>query len=133
MFDFAERAVTSAPRGSLLPVLRLYAIFEQGFVDGSFEVYRQPFVTTAVDATLDALAQVPSGHHRLPLVRHLLANALFRTERYAEAVEQFYAIGGYADSVPWNYSSDPVKQFVHARTHAFSNWEKAGRPAAPTR
>jgi hypothetical protein len=88
---------------------------------------------TAIDATLDAVAQVPVDHYCLPTVRHLLANALFRTERYAEAVEQFYAVGGFIGSVPWSYFADPVKRFVRIRTNTFVEWEKAGRPAAPIR
>ncbi|MEW2046455.1 hypothetical protein [Streptomyces sp. NPDC005476] len=86
-----------------------------------------------VDAILDAVAQVPPHHYRLPTVRHLLADALFRTERYAEAVEQFRAVGGFIGSVPWSYSVDPVREFVHARTNTFVEWEKAGRPAALVR
>ncbi|MFF3565696.1 hypothetical protein ACFYXS_37270 [Streptomyces sp. NPDC002574] len=129
MFGFAERAAASAPRGSLLPALRLYAIFEHDHQEPESAVYREPFVAAAVDATLDAVAQVPAGHHRLPTARHLLADALFRTKRHAEAVEQFTAIGGCVGSVPWSYFGDPVKEFVHARTNTFVAWERAGRPA----
>ncbi|MFJ4006753.1 hypothetical protein ACIPWL_25340 [Streptomyces sp. NPDC090023] len=95
--------------------------------------YQKPFMTTAIDATLDAVDQVPAGHHRLPTVRHLLANALFRTERFAEGVEQFRAVGAYVGGVPWSYSGNSVKSFVHARTNTFIGWDKAGRPAPPAR
>ncbi|MFI7298285.1 hypothetical protein [Streptomyces sp. NPDC050121] len=131
MFAFAEEAAATAPPGSLLPVLRLYAAFEHGLQTRDRSVYQQPFMRAAIDATLGAVAQVPPHHHRLPTVRHLLADALFRTERYAEAVEQFRAVGGFIGSVPWNYFVDPVAEFVHARTNTFVEWEKAGRPAAP--
>ncbi|SHM33937.1 hypothetical protein [Actinacidiphila paucisporea] len=133
MFDFAEQAAASAPRGSLLPFIRIYAVLEQESRDPDYSIYQEPYVTAAVDATLDAVDLAPAGHHRLPAVRHLLANALFRTRRYAEAVEQFRAIGGYAGAVPWTYSRDPLKEFVHARTNTFIEWEKAGRPTAPPR
>jgi len=133
MFDFAEEAAASAPQGSLLPVLRLYAIFEHDHQERGSQIYKEPFVTAAVDATLDAVAQVPSGHYRLPTVRHLLADALFQTKRYAEAAEQFHAVGGYIGSVPWSYFGDPVKEFVYARTNTFVEWEKAGRPTAVRR
>ncbi|MGW4286260.1 hypothetical protein ACWEIK_04935 [Streptomyces sp. NPDC004673] len=133
MFTFAEEAVASAPRGSLLPVLRLYAAFEHQFRVNDLSVYQKPFMTTAIDATLDAVDQVPADHHRLPTVRHLLANALFRTERFAEGVEQFRAVGAYVGGVPWSYSGNSVKSFVHARTNTFIGWDKAGRPAPPAR
>ncbi|MEU1376189.1 hypothetical protein ABZ442_21395 [Streptomyces triculaminicus] len=131
MFGFVDQAAASAPRGSLLPALRLYAVIEQELADNTLRIYREPYTTAAVDATLRALAQAPPGHHRIPMVRHLLAQCLFMTRRYAEAVEQFYAIGRYIGGVPWTYSADPVKAFVHARTHSFLRWDKAGRPPAP--
>ncbi|WP_069467673.1 hypothetical protein, partial [Actinacidiphila rubida] len=133
MFDFAERAASSAPRGSLLPVLRLYATFEHVLKQTDDSFYEDPYVSAAVDAVLDAVDLAPAGHHRLPTVRHLLANAAYRTGRYAEAAEQFREIGGYAGGVPWMYFTSPLKQFVHVRTHTFNEWEKAGRPAAPPR
>ncbi|MEV6115759.1 hypothetical protein AB0L59_25440 [Streptomyces sp. NPDC052109] len=133
MYAFAEQAAASAPRGSLLPVLRLYALFEHAVRERGEPVYDQPWIPSALDATLDAVDQVPAGHHRLPLVRHLLAKMLFHRKRYAEAVEQFRAIGGYIGSVPWTYSANPVKSFVYARTNTFVLWEKAGRPAPSPR
>ncbi|MBY8876201.1 hypothetical protein [Actinacidiphila acidipaludis] len=133
MFDFAEQAASSAPPGSLLPVLRLYATFEHVLKQTDDSFYEDPYVTAAVDATLDAVDLVPADHHRLPVVRHLLANALYRTGRHAEAAEQFRAIGGYAGAVPWTYFASPLKQFVHVRTHTFNDWEKAGRPSVPPR
>lgn len=133
MFEFAEQAAASAPRGSLLPALRLYAIFEHAYREPEAKVYGEPFVTAAVDATLDAVAQVPAGHHRLPTARHLLADTLFQTKRHTEAVEQFRAVGGHIGSVPWTYFGDPVKEFVHARTNSFVAWERAGRPVPTPR
>ncbi|MFD3455336.1 hypothetical protein ACFWVC_24575 [Streptomyces sp. NPDC058691] len=129
MFGFAEQAAASAPWGSLLPALRLYAIFEHAHREPESKIYGEPFVAAAVDATLDAVAQVPAGHHRLPTARHLLADTLFQTKRHAEAVEQFRAVGAHIGSVPWSYFGDPVKEFVHARTNTFVAWERAGRPA----
>ncbi|MFD8816780.1 hypothetical protein ACFV23_36170 [Streptomyces sp. NPDC059627] len=133
MYAFAEQAAVTAPRGSLLPVLRLYGLMEHAFREPKEPVYRQPFVQAAVDAVLDAVEWTPAGHHRLPMVRHLLAEALFQTDRYAEAVEQFRAVGGYVGSPPWSYSGNPVKAFVFARTNTFVAWEKAGCPAPPPR
>ncbi|GLX54263.1 hypothetical protein Shyhy01_72120 [Streptomyces hygroscopicus subsp. hygroscopicus] len=133
MYAFAEQAAAAAPPGSLLPVLRLYALYEHAVREPEEPVYGRPFVDAAIDATLDAVDRVPAGHHRLPLVRHLLAKMLFQKKRYAEAVEQFRAVGGHIGSVPWTYSADPVKAFVYARTNTFVAWEKAGRPAPPPR
>ncbi|MFF5146223.1 hypothetical protein ACFY6U_42030 [Streptomyces sp. NPDC013157] len=133
MYAFAEQAATAAPQGSLLPVLRLDALMEHASREPKAPVYNQPFVQAAVDATLDAVDRAPAGHHRLPTVRHLLADTLFQTKRYAEAVEQFRAVGGYVGSPPWSYSANPVKAFVFARTNTFVAWEKAGCPAPPPR
>ncbi|MEU3031720.1 hypothetical protein ACPCBC_28350 [Streptomyces incarnatus] len=133
MYAFAEQAAATAPPGSLLPALRLYALYEHAVREPDEPVYAQPFVDPAIDATLDAVDRVPAGHHRLPPVRHLLAEMLFQKKRYAEAVEQFRAVGGYVGSMPWTYSTDPVKAFVYARTNTFVGWEKAGRPAPPAR
>jgi tetratricopeptide (TPR) repeat protein len=133
MYAFAEQAAASAPQGSLLSVLRLEALMEHASREPKAPVYNQPFVQAAVDATLDAVDRAPAGHHRLPTVRHLLADTLFQTKRYAEAVEQFRAVGGYVGSPPWSYSANPVKEFVFARTNTFVAWEKAGCPAPPPR
>ncbi|MFB7644506.1 hypothetical protein ACFC0S_07960 [Streptomyces sp. NPDC056084] len=133
MFAFAERAAASAPYGSLLPVLRLYAMAEQQINGDDFDFYAQPSAAAAVDATLGAVAQVPVGHHRLPLVRHLLAYYLVRSQRYAEAVEQFRAVDGYCGAVPWQYFGAPAESYVSRRAEAFARWDQAGRPAAPAR
>ncbi|MDF3301632.1 hypothetical protein [Streptomyces tropicalis] len=133
MFAFAEEAAASAPPASLLRVLRLYAAFEHRIRENDAAVYQQPFMGPAIDAVLDAVTQVPPGHHRLPFVRHLLADALFRTKRHAEAVEQFHAVGGYIGSPPWSYAANPADAFIHARTNSFVEWERAGRPAPPAR
>ncbi|MER6534070.1 hypothetical protein ABT215_09690 [Streptomyces sp900105755] len=133
MYAFAGQAAAAAPQGSLLPVLPLYALMEHAVREPKAPVYDQPFVQTAVDATLDAVDRVPAGHHRLPTVRHLLADTLFQTKRYPEAVEQFRAVGGYVGSPPWSYSANPVKAFVFARTNTFVAWEKAGCPAPAPR
>ncbi|MER6225183.1 hypothetical protein ACWCYL_09185 [Streptomyces sp. 900105755] len=133
MYAFAGQAAAAAPQGSLLSVLPLYALMEHAVREPGSPVYDQPFVQTAVDATLDAVDRAPAGHHRLPTVRHLLADTLFRTKRYPEAVEQFRAVGGYVGSPPWSYSANPVKAFVFARTNTFVGWEKAGCPAPAPR
>jgi hypothetical protein len=133
MFDFAGQSAASAPRGSLLSYIPLLAVYEQALNDPDYSIYQEPFVTAAADALLDAIDQAPAGYFRIPLVRHLLANTLFRLHRYAEAAEQFRAIGGYAGAVPWTYANEPLKRFVHVRTNTFTEWERAGRPAAPTR
>ncbi|MGY4925921.1 hypothetical protein [Streptomyces sp. 900105755] len=133
MYAFAGQAAAAAPQGSLLSVLPLYALMEHAVREPRSPVYNQPFVQTAVDATLDAVDRAPAGHHRLPTVRHLLADTLFQTKRYPEAVEQFRAVGGYVGSPPWSYSANPVKAFVFARTNTFVAWEKAGCPAPAPR
>jgi hypothetical protein len=129
MTGFAAEAATSAPNGSLLPVLPLLALCEEEFA-GVGDVWARPGVAAAIGAALDVVAAAPADHHRLPVARHLLAYTLTRTDRHAEATEQFRAIGGYAGAFPWSYHPNPRAEFARARATAFTRWAKA-RPAAP--
>lgn len=88
MTGFADEAAASAPCGSLLRVLPLLAPCEKEFV-GAGEVWARPGIPAAIDTALEVVAAAPLTHHRLPCARHLLAYALTRTDRYAEATEQF--------------------------------------------
>jgi hypothetical protein len=131
MHEFARQAAASAPPGDLLVALPLFAIFEQENRDKSEEIYRLPATTAAVDAAWRVVAKAPSGHHRLPEVRHVLANALECSGRYAEAVEQFQLIGAFCGAVPWTYYGNPLKVFGGSRARAVVGWEDAGRPPVP--
>ncbi|MFG1807380.1 hypothetical protein [Streptomyces sp. NPDC049040] len=128
MTGFADEAAASAPRGSLLPVLPLLARCEEESM-GAEDVWVRPDVAAAIGAALDAVAAAPATHHRLPVARHVLAYALTQTDRYAEATEQFRAIGGYAGAVPWTYRPDPRMEFARVRATAFTRWAKARRSA----
>ncbi|MCU7823558.1 hypothetical protein [Kitasatospora sp. DSM 101779] len=131
MHEFARQAAASAPPGDLLAALPLFAVFEQEYRDGNEDIYRLPATAAAVDAAWRVVAAAPAGHHRLPEVRHILANALECSGRYAEAVEQFQLIGPFCGAVPWTYYGSPLKAFGGSRATAVAGWEDAGRPAVP--
>jgi hypothetical protein len=131
MHEFARQAAASAPPGDLLTALPLFAFFEQENRDGNEDIYRLPATAAAVDAAWRVVAAAPSWHHRLPEVRHVLANALECSGRYAEAVEQFRLIGPFCGAVPWTYYGNSLKVFCGARARAVLRWEDAGRPPVP--
>ncbi|MFH8379888.1 hypothetical protein ACH4E7_02935 [Kitasatospora sp. NPDC018058] len=131
MHEFARKAAASAPAGDLLAALPLFAVFEQEIRDGNDAIFRLPETAAAVDAAWREVAQAPLGHHRLPQVRHVLAYSLEGVGRHAEAVQQFQLIGPFCGAFPWNYYSNPLKEFGNSRARAAVGWENAGRPPVP--
>jgi hypothetical protein len=71
-----------------------------------------------VKSLLAAVALVPQDDPRLPAIRHLLAAALVKGGRYAEALEEFRRIGPWCGAEPWTHSPDPVLEFDHWRAVA---------------
>ncbi|MEV6671689.1 hypothetical protein [Streptomyces sp. NPDC051162] len=124
---FARRAAASAPAGSLLPALPLFAVHDHLPDMLSREAFHGVVVSEAVEGALFAVSGAPADHPVLPHVRHLLAWFLIRTERYGEAVEQLRAVDGHIGAVPWSYEADPVAAYATYRALAVAGWQRSGR------
>ncbi len=129
---FAQGAARSAPEGSLLPALPLFAVFEHlpevNLVRG---LYASDVLVRAVEGALFAVDAAPAGHPVTPQVRHLLVWFLVRSERYADAMAQFREVDGFAGAVPWSYGPDPAAVYTAYRAMAVAGWEgRGGTPAA---
>lgn len=122
--DFAERAASSAPEGSLLPALPLFEVFahlpDVILVRSLFE---SEVVSRAIGGALYATEHA-SSDAVLPVVRHLLAAFLLRAERFPEAVEQFRAVDGYAGAAPWAHDADPAASYTAHRAQALAGLER---------
>jgi hypothetical protein len=111
---YVAETVARATPGRLLTGVRLeYLLMER-----RGEFHRGPEAAEAVDAALADLAAAPADHPYRPGHRHLLAYFLTKAGRYAEAVEEFRAIDGYAGAWPWKLFADPVATYVTTRTEA---------------
>ncbi|MFJ3926576.1 DUF4034 domain-containing protein [Streptomyces sp. NPDC090022] len=118
MFDFAVRAVTQAPSGSLLPGVYLDALCEAGKRAG-----RSGVSGAQARARLEDIARrldsVPQDHEDLPRLRHLLAHHLVEAGAHAAALEQFRHLGPYCGAAPWrDDEAGPVAAFDRARALA---------------
>ncbi|MGA5130764.1 hypothetical protein ACPCTO_13235 [Streptomyces olivoreticuli] len=116
--DFAERAAAGAPAGSLLPALRLVALYEHQEYPLRVRQYRTPEARAMVDAVLADLPAVPPTHPRLAEVRHLVAFFLVQQQRYAEALEQFRRVDGHAGAEPWSRFGDTAELYCRFRERA---------------
>ncbi|QLE70629.1 hypothetical protein FGW37_02515 [Streptomyces rectiverticillatus] len=116
--DFADKAASGAPAGTLLPALRLIAFFEHLDRPLNAKHYRTPEVTAMIGAVLADLPAVRPDHPRLAEVRHLLAFFLVQQKRHAEALEQFRAVDGCVGALPWHYFGDPAKLYCDYRERA---------------
>ena len=118
MYAFAERAAANAPAGSLLPMLRLVARFEELVGNGTKDPgYQLPETTAAIDALLADVEVAPPGHASLPAARHLLVWFLWAQRRIPEAEQQVRLVDGYIGALPWTYHSDPVALYSPLRDH----------------
>ncbi|MFD8592420.1 hypothetical protein ACFV1B_23250 [Streptomyces sp. NPDC059637] len=124
---FAERAAASAPGGSLLPALPLFAVFANlPDVDLGGSLFRGAVVGTAVEGALYAVRSAPADHPVMPHVRHLLAWFLVKAERHGEALEQFRLVDGHVGALPWTTVDDPAEAYAAHRMLAAVGWERSG-------
>ncbi|MFI1969061.1 hypothetical protein BLA24_26455 [Streptomyces cinnamoneus] len=128
--SFARAAAASAPQGSLLPALPLFAVFDHlPDVQLVRSLFQSAVIRDAVEAAQYAVNHAPEDHPVLPHVRHLLAWFLVRADRHGEALEQFRKIDGHIGALPWTYEQDPVAAYAAYRAIAVAGFE-AGRHSA---
>ncbi|TDC75548.1 hypothetical protein [Streptomyces hainanensis] len=118
---FATAAASSAPEGSLLAALPLFAVYDHlPDVQLSPGMYQGAVIQDAIEAAQYAVNTVRSGHPVEPHVRHLLLCFLVRAERYAEAAEQVRAIDGYVGAIPWVDGENPAAEYARYRAVAIA-------------
>ncbi|GIH15092.1 hypothetical protein [Rugosimonospora africana] len=131
MYEFAEAAAAQAQPGSLLPMLRLAAIYEELIGQRSDHPgYHSPATTAAIDALLVDVRACPPEHAWLPAARHLLVWFLWAQRRLPEAAEQLRLVDGYIGALPWKYHSNPVKLYSPVRTHITLHVARMARESA---
>ncbi|MGW4029988.1 hypothetical protein ACWEFL_11810 [Streptomyces sp. NPDC004838] len=131
---FATTAAARAPQGSLLASLPLFAVHEhvpdlvlvQNF-------YQSAVVTKAVEGALFAVHSARPGDPMLAHVRHLLVSFLVRSERWAEAMNQFVWVDGHVGALPWTLSDDPAAEYTVYRNLAVAGYEANGGSPATLR
>ncbi|MFD9124882.1 hypothetical protein [Kitasatospora sp. NPDC059571] len=116
MMAFAKRAMDSAPAGSPLAGLYLYALSE--LEERRVVLPSDRAAKRRLTAVAEALALVPDDHDGLPGLRHLLAHYLGAAGMYGAALEQFRIIGPWCGAQVWAERGDPVEVFHRARARA---------------
>ncbi|MFE7386358.1 hypothetical protein [Streptomyces sp. NPDC057582] len=120
MFDFAESAADTAPPGSKLHALPLFAALEYAVLSPGTPAVPDPYaprVSAAVARALDLSAAHEPGSHEAAGFRNHLALMLLRTKRWDEALEAFRSIGIHATAYPWAYfGDDPRQEFLDTRS-----------------
>jgi hypothetical protein len=132
-YGFAQSAAASAPPGSLLPALPLFAVYDHlpdaKLVRG---MYQSKVVEDAIEAAEFAVDSVPENHSVRPHVLHLLVCFLVRAERYDEAMEALRVVDGYVGALPWAESGNPAGEYATYRALAVAGFEGRGGTPAET-
>ncbi|MFJ7194291.1 MULTISPECIES: hypothetical protein [unclassified Streptomyces] len=139
MFDFAERAADTAPPGSKLHALPLFAALEYTVLSPGAPPGPDPYaprVAAAVARALDLSAAYAPDSREAAGFRNCLALMLLRTERWDEALDAFRSIGTRATKYPWAYfGDDPRQEFLETRSgtrvQLASRTAFFGRPPQP--
>jgi hypothetical protein len=123
---FVAEMTRHAVPGSLLSGVRLEHLFlervpSQGEQRSAY--FRGAELAGALDAALADLRAAPLDHPYRAHHRHWLAYFLGKAGRYAEAVEEFRAVDGYAGAWPWSLFADPAGTFANARAHVIRGWQ----------
>jgi hypothetical protein len=127
---FVAGTLARARPGSLLTGVRLEYLFLEripGTDPDRSAYHRGRELAEALDAAVADLAAAPPDHPYGIHHRHWLAYFLTRAGRYAEAVEAFRAIDGYAGARPWELFADPAGTFSAVRAEAVLGWQGAAR------
>lgn len=125
---FVTETLARATPGRLLTGVLLEYLFLERAPAGATErtAYLQgPEVAEAIDAARADLAAAPADHPYRAQHRHWLAYLLTTAGRYAEAVEEFRAVDGYAGAWPWQLYADPAATFATTRAEALLGWQRA--------
>jgi hypothetical protein len=127
--EFAQKAAASAPEGSPLPALPLFAVFAhlpEVILVRSF--WESEVVGRAIAGAQYAVRTAPDDHPVLPQVRHLLVWFLVRAERHTEALEQLRFVDGHVGALPWSRSPDPALAYAACRAEAVVGWQRNSAP-----
>ncbi|WP_326767233.1 hypothetical protein OG978_24445 [Streptomyces sp. NBC_01591] len=117
MFDFAERAADTAPPGSKLHALPLFAALEYVVLSPGPDAPYTSRVAAALTRALDLSAAYGPGSQEAAGFRNCLALMLLRAERWEEALDAFRGIGTHATRFPWAYfGDDPRQEFLETRS-----------------
>jgi hypothetical protein len=128
VLDFVDSMRSAVPPDAPTAGVELIALVERhertvssGGLNGLMASgqWGQPRAAAGLD---EALADWPRpGHLRHAAARadlNLLAYALVRANRVADAAEVFAAVGGLVTAWPWGLGGDPVRQFAHWQSRA---------------
>nr|WSW67340.1 DUF4034 domain-containing protein [Streptomyces sp. NBC_00995] len=120
MFRYAERVAASAPPGSRLHALPLQAALEYRLSEADEPEGPDPYGPKVDAALTRALALSDTydgaGDREAAGFRNELALLLIMSDRPAEALDVFRAIGVHATAYPWNRLGDPRAEFLEARS-----------------
>ena len=132
-YGFAQSAAASAPPGSLLPALPLFAVYDH-LPDANLvrSMYQSKIVEDAIEAAEFAVDSVPDEHPVRPHVLHMLLCFLVRAERYEEAMEALRVVDGYVGALPWVNSESPTGEYAAYRALAVAGFEGQGGNAPTT-
>ncbi|RNL86479.1 hypothetical protein EFW17_04565 [Halostreptopolyspora alba] len=117
MFRLAYRASDSAPPGSPLHTLPLWAWMEYDLFSDE-KVLDSSQAREAVNRALTVCPpNAPATYRRDRVDRNLLVRTLYAQHRSTEALGQFQALGVHATSSPWNIygAKDPRQKFLDFR------------------
>ena len=126
--EFVTESLARATRGQLLTGLLLRYLYLERTPAGATEraaYLRGLEIAEAIDEARADLAAAPADHPYRAEHRHLLAYVLTKAGRYAEAVQEFQAVDGYAGAWPWQLHTDPAASFAATRAEALLGWQRA--------
>jgi hypothetical protein len=122
MLDFARQSAARAPYGSPLAVLPVAARVElvahrgRRMAVGADAHWNEPRAAQEIDAALSGWFNTTAVPHAEALLDlNVLAFALIRTHRPAEAAPVFQRIGRQMTPHPWSLLPDPERTFRYWR------------------
>jgi hypothetical protein len=110
---FAQDAAESVLPGSLVGGLPLIAAYEYLVRGGQGA---DTYTDAAIGRAQRLSAWHESGDREPAEVRNVLAQMLILRKRWAEALEEFRAIGVHATGFPWCRTGEPLAEFLEMRS-----------------